>query len=135
MEVSALTRRTVAVLIVVGLSAGCGNGDYVISLPNGYALYRSAPDIFFIGNEKTVVVDAIVKEYAVVGNIVTGYVEHRYQRPASERRGLSGGYFVINTLNKKCSKELDKKAWVDELASEGISPPPELKQPIPADAG
>jgi len=108
---SLLVLTTMVSLLALCL-AGCAERSFTILLPNGYILSvmpEYASNI--IDKDWVVVVGSRIREYAVVGKIVTGYVTHE-NVPSGFAKARTG-YFLFDTANGDLLEGLNDEEWRD----------------------
>ena len=127
---------SVVVFSFLLLLCGCFlHPDYSIALPNGYKLSRIWKGAHTIVNERNfLVVGLTVQKYAVVGNIVTGYVSDENMADVPETLRGKTGYFVLDTATANLQDGLGEDKWRNVLELHNITSLPALKTPSRKDA-
>lgn len=120
-------RATFIATLIIAVSS-CG--DYRVDLPNGYQLVRVYGGAFTISHPvKGGVVHSNVGRYAVVGDLVVGYVTTPDHVSLEERRMSIPGFFILNTATNSIKVGLDEERWAAELKANGVSHRPNLRKP------
>lgn len=135
---------TVFPLALVCLLWGCViQGDYQITLPNGYVLARAnSYDIAIYGPEdisRVGVIPPLIVAIGVNGDLVFGKVEDSHNpwlleneqlaRDEKAEQEKARGYFLLNTKTHEVHLGLTKKAWMAALRDNGIHSEPQMAKP------
>lgn len=118
--------RTVLVLLLSVFHAAIAAD---ISLPHGYTIEETQPNEHVIVHSDAVIVFGNVNQYAVIGDVVVGFVA-RPLAPAAEPTyydDVRTGHFLLDTKSGMLTAGLDERSWLTLLTKLGIGQPPVLK--------
>lgn len=128
--IKALLMVALIAAVFVGLPLAyfmCRGWDYRIALPRGYELVRVYSGNVGICSSQTIeIIGPNIERYAVLGNVVVGYVTGLRQFEQVEKTG----YFILDTKTSRVQTGLTEKQWLAHLKKAGISKKPRLKRPM-----
>lgn len=136
------TTSIVLTTLICATVAGCatqgggsGASPFVVVLPNGYLIDRDrSSNTRIVKRSGGVAVQGPIAGYAVVRNLVTGYVGAPppvdSTAPTPPPPDKAAKYFVLDTTSGKVDANLDIAGWNNRLKELGAPQSPEISPPI-----
>jgi len=122
-----ITMKQILILFILLLALNNCGGDYNKNLPNNYKLARtSSSEVSIYEPGGKGIIAPNIDRYAVIGDIVVGYVEK--PQPPADLEGSNPvlGYFILNTKTHELLQGYGKEKWLEKLRLYGINEEPKL---------